>query len=637
MILINKVKKYTLKREPIKSFIIQVPLEKKIKCLCFTLLFNNKFKEEFHTDIEVEGEDNNYFYLTNHHYEPYNGFNDPNGGFIDFYVSTKNDFISNYFSFFFDKTLKIKETYQKSLINTLINKISNWNRFELGADNILRFFKYCLKFNLEPRNIKSIKILEEKKSKRKPLDPEYCLLSEEIDRLILNEQRPKFNDLIVYIYANYNIEYLMELIFSNTPNNYNRAILDLLMSNTLNLNDLSFKNLQDLQRFQINLLYVSKSKEEINYILKNINGLTKSLEFLQNNLHKICLILEKNAGFFRTSKDHYLLALANLTKDDNDINEIYHLLSNILNLTKDKNYKIINLEEIFDNMVDFFSNKELNEFCTLHNIVGLLESQKINSKSIDNFYYKLQQKGMYLNKHDHYTIDKYLNCVETLCNMILKEKWNRQILIQDTIKLVLKCAKNDSIKIIAREDNELKNKLEDELNKEQKNKKILIENNEKLTIKLKESEELVNNLKEEISNLNEKIKKLEESIENNNNSDISKNINNLDYKDFYKTILEKDNEIKQLKNELSRYPFRLLEKEKIMTIILSTINETINYSVICKNTEKFKNIKEKFYNDYPEFIKTKNIFTLYGKEINVNKSLEQNNIKNNDIIILKNI
>ena len=119
-LLINKVKKYTLKREPIKSFIIQVPLEKKIKCLCFTLLFNNKFKEEFHTDIEVEGEDNNYFYLTNHHYEPYNGFNDPNGGFIDFYVSTKNDFISNYFSFFFDKTLKIKETYQKSLLIGLI-------------------------------------------------------------------------------------------------------------------------------------------------------------------------------------------------------------------------------------------------------------------------------------------------------------------------------------------------------------------------------------------------------------------------------------------------------------------------------------------------------------------------------------
>ena len=398
-LLIYEVKKYTLKGEPTKSFIVQVPLEKPIQNLSLTLLFNKNFREEYNTSIEVKGEDNNYFYLNNHYYNR-------NNDFIEVMI---NSFFTNYFSFFFDKNLKIKETYQKSLINALINKISSLNRLELGADNILRFFKYCLKFNLEPQNIEAIEILEEKKNKRKPLDPEYCLLSEEIDKLILNEQRPKFNDLIVCIYANYNKEYLMKLIFSNSANNYNRAILDLLMAKTLDLNDLSFKKEQDLKIFQINLLSVSKSKDEINYILKITNGFTKSLEFLQNNLPKICLILEENAGLFKREKTNYLLTLANLTKDDNDINEIYRLLSNILSLTKDKGYKIINLEEIFDNMVDFFSSKELNAFCTLHNIVGLLKAQKINSKSIDNFYYKVHQKGMYLIKHNKLEVAEIIN------------------------------------------------------------------------------------------------------------------------------------------------------------------------------------------------------------------------------------
>ena len=163
-----------------------------------------------------------------------------------------NSFFTNYFSYFFDKKSNINPIYQKSLIKCLINKISDRDRnLELRADNILKFFKYCLKFNLEPKNIEIIEILEEKKEKRTPLDHDYCLLSDEIDKLILNEQRHKFIDLIVYIYANYDKEYLMKLIYSNKGNQYNRAVLDLLMSGTLKMNDLSFKNDKDLTNIPI--------------------------------------------------------------------------------------------------------------------------------------------------------------------------------------------------------------------------------------------------------------------------------------------------------------------------------------------------------------------------------------------------
>ena len=98
--------------------------------------------------------------------------------------------------------------------------------------------------------------------------------------------------------------------------------------------------------------------------------------------------------------------------------------------------------------------------------------------------------------------------------------------------------------------------------------------------------------------------------------------------------MEKDKELKELKLKLSRYPFELMEGEKIMSIILSTVDQKIHHSIICKNKEKFNIIENKFYEAYPDFIETENFFTLNGKKINKYKTLDENNIKNNDIILL---
>ena len=62
-----------------------------------------------------------------------------------------------------------------------------------------------------------------------------------------------------------------------------------------------------------------------------------------------------------------------------------------------------------------------------------------------------------------------------------------------------------------------------------------------------------------------------------------------------------------------------------MTIIISSFDERISYSFICKDADNFKKIGEAFYYKYPEYIKTRN-FTIKLREINVNESLEDNNI-----------
>ena len=133
-------------------------------------------------------------------------------------------------------------------------------------------------------------------------------------------------------------------------------------------------------------------------------------------------------------------------------------------------------------------------------------------------------------------------------------------------------------------------------------------NNEKLKDKIIELEKLLNEEKFKNNKLEEKLKKLEEEFKKLNNLD-----NNIDSKEsLMKIILEKDKEINELKIKLSRFPFELKEGEKLMTVnFISADQKVQHYSLICKNTDTFN-----------------------GNKIHKLKSLDENNIRNNDIIML---
>ena len=71
-----------------------------------------------------------------------------------------------------------------------------------------------------------------------------------------------------------------------------------------------------------------------------------------------------------------------------------------------------------------------------------------------------------------------------------------------------------------------------------------------------------------------------------------------------------------------------------MSIIFISYDSKIYYSVICKNTYKFKLIEGKLYEEYPEYEEQETYFTVNGRKINRHKTLDDNGIKNNDNIIL---
>ena len=215
--------------------------------------------------------------------------------------------------------------------------------------------------------------------------------------------------------------------------------------------------------------------------------------------------------------------------------------------------------------------------------------------------------------------DKYLKSAEKVCNLILKEKWNHKLFIRDTIKLIYDYLDNNFINKMSMLsiEHELLDKikyLENELTKEKFANKNLLE---KIEI-LKSNEETLSKLVKESK---------EDNIVKQSNIDIMK-------AEFIEIFSKQQKEISDLKNKLSYNNFKLEKGEKLISIIISSIDEKVNHSIICKNSDKFKKIVEQFYTEFPEYIYKKHIFTFNGEIINFDKSLDDNKIKNNSIIII---
>ena len=104
--------------------------------------------------------------------------------------------------------------------------------------------------------------------------------------------------------------------------------------------------------------------------------------------------------------------------------------------------------------------------------------------------------------------------------------------------------------------------------------------------------------------------------------------------ELYKRIDELYKIIDELKEKLARYPFELSKGEKLISVIFYSMDQKIQYSVSCKNTEIFIKLEEKLYREYPQYSDLDNFFMVNGKAIRKFKSLEENNIKNSDIIIV---
>ena len=182
-------------------------------------------------------------------------------------------------------------------------------------------------------------------------------------------------------------------------------------------------------------------------------------------------------------------------------------------------------------------------------------------------------------------------------------------------------------KNLAQENKVVDNKVECKIYKEEKKNRIENQNKEYIN-KINEFEKYIKELESKIKEKNRIIN--EEKIKNENLNKKLKELQNISNKNLdINNIIELKNEIK-----LFREYNNFSEGEKLISINFASLEQDIDYSIIIKNTEIFSKIEIMLYNKYPKYTETENYFLVGGNRINRHKTLEKNNIKNNDIITL---
>ena len=181
---------------------------------------------------------------------------------------------------------------------------------------------------------------------------------------------------------------------------------------------------------------------------------------------------------------------------------------------------------------------------------------------------------------------------------------------------------------------QLKKNYEDEMTKKievikhqyEENIFQLLNNIEKNLIKIAEIK--LKDLKDKYNN----IFSTKEVELNQKCNEITKFNRNIKEKEIYYNKLDKENI--NLKNQISKYPFTLLENEYIILLIILTKDEKIIFPLMCKNTDKFHKIEEIFFKEFPEYSKKKGNFYIKNNNLlSSDESLEKYKIKPYDIII----
>ena len=153
-----------------------------------------------------------------------------------------------------------------------------------------------------------------------------------------------------------------------------------------------------------------------------------------------------------------------------------------------------------------------------------------------------------------------------------------------------------------------------------------------------------NNMNYDLNKNNNFITNKNVNMNNNNISNNNMSINNnMINNNNFTNLNDNNNKIKELeiKNreledeiKLFREYCHFSSNERLINFNFSSADQIINYSIVGKNTDDFTKYEKMLYEKYPKYKDTENFFLVNGKKINRNRTLEENNIKNNDIVIL---
>ena len=201
--------------------------------------------------------------------------------------------------------------------------------------------------------------------------------------------------------------------------------------------------------------------------------------------------------------------------------------------------------------------------------------------------------------------------------------------LENEIKLL-----KDTIIMKENEIKKLKLEYDEKLNNNYNQIKILENKLNEEIIKNKKLKEAINNkYKIELDNIkneNNKLNKIIASIVNNNGNNNELNKLKDENMKLYNQLLQKENEIKdlKLKYENNNEMFNMI-------VYFQSDDQVINKEPIrCKSTDTFAEIEEKLYKKYNDFRNTNNTPICNGASILRFKTLSENKIRDENVVLL---
>ena len=371
--------------------------------------------------------------------------------------------------------------------------------------------------------------------------------------------------------------------------------------------------------------------ENSNEIIKDIIYQSKS--FVDRNFDNIKQIYPKIS-----KEESMIIAAYELENRRGREASIYHIISKTL---KDDKKNIKNISKYLYLFIKSLRKlKKYSESKYLYKGIRIKDNSLIqgNKKTFSTFIetsYNIQIAESFSEKGVIYALEDAWGYDITLFNyfgeeLILLEP-ERQFLVEEVnsgnnpINAKLKMLDTplvleDIIPVEINDINDLKKQLQNERRKNSDLNKII-----------KQLENKNKDYEQKISLLESELNQYESKKKNNEIQNVSKGTQNIN---VLNAVLEKDKEIKELRLKLSRYPFQLEDGEKLISVIFISSDQKVHYSMICKNTTKFSIIEGKLYEEYKDYEELETYFTVNGKRINRHKSLDNNQIKNNDIIMI---
>ena len=140
--------------------------------------------------------------------------------------------------------------------------------------------------------------------------------------------------------------------------------------------------------------------------------------------------------------------------------------------------------------------------------------------------------------------------------------------------------------------------------------------------------------KNKINELEKKIKDLELIIKEKDNK-INGYIKIKEFKNISNDNNNYINKIKELEIEIEKYKnYCLSPGEKLITIKFISTDQTIKFNTFAKNSDIFTKLENSLYEYYPQYKESENYFLVNGKKVKKLKTIEDNEINDNDILTL---